>query len=134
MRIADFRLRDTRLFYREGAKSARKSPNSGLGSFKKPLRLLRPSGSGVFVIVCFLSSIFFFLSPAPSFAEDLVSTSGRLSVRGVEELREDSVPEDPGVAARIKFDAAASSWRFHSWLEGGWDGAVTRPSQDNSLF
>ena len=28
----------------------------------------------------------------------------------------------------------ASSWKFHSWLEGGWDGAVKRPARDHSLF
>ena len=25
-------------------------------------------------------------------------------------------------------------WRFHSWLEGGWDGIVARPARDRDLF
>ena len=83
---------------------------------------------------CFYAVLIFLLAVLSANADDSLSTSGRLSVRGVQEFREDSVPEDPGVAARIKFDAAASSWRFHSWLEGGWDGSVTRPSRDHSLF
>ncbi|HWR72049.1 MAG TPA: hypothetical protein VN604_02660 [Nitrospirota bacterium] len=69
-----------------------------------------------------------------SFAEESYALSGRVSVRGVEELRDDSVPEDPGFSGRIKLDASRSSWRFHSWLEGGWDGAITRPSREHSLF
>lgn len=52
----------------------------------------------------------------------------------MEELRAESVPEDPGLSGRIKLDVSASPWRLHSWIEGGWDGAVTRPSRDHSLL
>lgn len=73
--------------------------------------------------------------PAPvSGADAGLSSSGRLSVRGVQKLRDGSVPEDPGISGRIQLDASDSSWRVRSWLEGGWDGAVTRPSRDRSLF
>ncbi len=83
---------------------------------------------------CFYAILLFFLLVLPAGADGSLTTSGRLSVRGVEELQDDSVPEDPGFSGRIKLDVTASSWRFHSWLEGGWDGAVTRPTRDNSLF
>jgi hypothetical protein len=82
--------------------------------------------------------IFFMLScllyASYSFADENLSLSGRLDLRGVEALDRDSVKEDPDLEARIKFDATVSSWRFHSWLEGGWDGSVKRPAQDHSLF
>jgi hypothetical protein len=81
----------------------------------------------------FLLFLFLFFS-SPSFADDSFSLSGRLNVRGVEEMNGDSAPEDPSLFGRIKMDASRSSWRVHSWLEGGWDGAVKRPSQDHSLF
>ena len=62
------------------------------------------------------------------------SLSGRINAFGVEAVESDSVKEDPSLDGRIKFDAAAPSWRFHSWLEGGWDGSVRRPIRDNALF
>jgi len=76
--------------------------------------------------------ILFFTSP--SFADDSFSTSGSLYLRGVEALEHDSVKEDPSLTGRIKVDVTRSTWRFHSWLEGGWDGSVKRPAQDHSLF
>lgn len=67
-------------------------------------------------------------------ADDSFSVSGRLNLRGVHALDDESVKEDPSLYGRIKLEASASSWRVHSWLEGGWDGAVRRPSRDHSLF
>lgn len=82
-----------------------------------------------------ISLIFFiFLTAYPSFADEALSVSGRLDLRGVEALDRDSVKEDPSLTGRIKLDATGSEWRFHSWLEGGWDGSVKRPAQDHSLF
>ncbi len=81
--------------------------------------------------------IFLFLSViniCPSFAEDSVSLSGRLDLRGVEAMESDSAKEDPSFEGRVKLDATGPEWRFHSWLEGGWDGAVKRPPRDSSLF
>jgi len=69
-----------------------------------------------------------------SFAEDALSVSGRLDLRGVEALQKDSVKEGPGVNGLIKLDANSSSWKIHSWLEGGRDGSVREPVQDHSLF
>ena len=78
--------------------------------------------------------LLFFLLAAPSFAGDPFSTSGRLDLRGVEALDRDSAKEEPGAAGRIKLDANGESWKLHSWLEGGWDGAVQRPVREHSLF
>ena len=52
----------------------------------------------------------------------------------MQELNRDSVNEEPSAIGRIKLDASSASWKFHSWLEGGWDGAVQKPVQDHSLF
>lgn len=82
---------------------------------------------------CFCVALIVFAA-LPANADDSLSLSGRLNVRGVEKLNDDSVKEDPGLSGRIKMDASSSSWRLHSWLEGGWDGAVKRPSRDHSLF
>ena len=71
---------------------------------------------------------------SPSSAEDSFSTSGRLDLLGAVAQNNDSVKEEPGLTGRIKTDTSQSSWRFHSWLEGGWDGTVTRPAQDKELF
>lgn len=71
---------------------------------------------------------------SPSIAEESYNTSGRLDVRGVAAQNGDTMKEEPGFTGRIKIDTPQSSWRFHSWLEGGWDGTVTRPAQDKKLF
>jgi hypothetical protein len=71
---------------------------------------------------------------SPSIAEESFSTSGSLDLRGVAAQHSDTVKEEPGLTGRIKIDTPQSSWRFHSWLEGGWDGTVTRPAQDKKLF
>jgi uncharacterized protein DUF1302 len=77
---------------------------------------------------------FILLTSSPSLADEIFSASGRFNLRGVESLEKDSVKEDPGLTGMIKLDANSSSWRFHSWLEGGWDGTVRRPARDRSLF
>lgn len=74
------------------------------------------------------------LTSSPSFADDALSLSGNLDLRGVQELNSDSVKEDPSLTGRIKADSAGAPWRFHAWLEGGWDGSVKRPAQDDRLF
>ena len=71
---------------------------------------------------------------SPSIADESYSTSGSLDLRGVAAQNSDTVKEEPGLTGRIKIDTPQSSWRFHSWLEGGWDGTVTRPAQDKKLF
>ncbi len=69
-----------------------------------------------------------------SFADDTTAISGRLDLQGVKNLNSDSVQEDPSLTGRIKIDTPQSEWRFHSWLEGGWDGTVIRPARDKKLF
>jgi hypothetical protein len=87
-------------------------------------------------VIRHLTTLFFLyiLFVTPSFADDSFSTSGRLDLRGAEALDRDSAKEEPGAAGRIKLDVNSASWKLHSWLEGGWDGAVRRPAQDHSLF
>lgn len=77
--------------------------------------------------------LLFCCSPA-SFAGDRLSASGAFGLRGIESLQKDSVQEQPGLSGLIKLDASDTSWKFHSWLEGGRDGAVRTPAQDHSLF
>ena len=67
-------------------------------------------------------------------AENLLVSSGSLDLRGVSSLNSDSVREDPTAIGRVKIDGNGLVWQFHSWLEGGWDGTVKRPSQDKDLF
>lgn len=71
---------------------------------------------------------------SPTIAEDALSVSGVLNLRGVEELQQNSVKEEPGMSGLIKLDGNNASWKVHSWLEGGRDGAVRKPVQDHSLF
>ena len=71
---------------------------------------------------------------SPSLAEESYSVSGRLDLRGVTARNSHSVKEEPGLTGRIKIDTPGSMWQFHSWLEGGWDGTVTRPARDKKLF
>ncbi len=73
--------------------------------------------------------------PSPSIAQDGgYAVAGKLSARGVQEIESDSIEEHPSLDGRIKLDYDASNWRFHSWLEGGWDGAVRDRDRDNALF
>jgi len=74
------------------------------------------------------------LTTSLSFADDTLSVSGKIDLRNVEALNSDTVQEDPTLTGRIKMDMTRSSWRFHSWLEGGWDGTVKRPAADEQLF
>lgn len=67
-------------------------------------------------------------------AENAFSASGSLTLRGVDPLYRDSVKEDPGLEGRVKLDASENAWQFHSWIEGGWDGAVKRTPRDRALF
>ncbi|MCK9417834.1 MAG: hypothetical protein M0R70_00470 [Nitrospirae bacterium] len=69
-----------------------------------------------------------------SFADDTIGISGKLDLRGVKNLTSDSVREEPSLIGRIKLDTRQSAWRFHSWLEGGWDGTMKRPARDRNLF
>lgn len=91
----------------------------------KPIHLSRS------VLLLFITTLFL---ASPSRGEESFTSSGRLDLRGVERLKSDTAPDDPGLSGRIKLDGNASSWKFHSWLEGGWDGTVKRPARDHSLF
>jgi len=85
---------------------------------------------------CKLLSLILFMTVAasPSIADETLSVSGNLELRGVYELDKDSIKENASLTGKIKLDAMQPTWRFHSWLEGGWDGAVHKPEQDHALF
>lgn len=74
------------------------------------------------------------LSASPCRADDLLSLSGRLDLRGVLPLHGDSGAEYPSLTGRLKLDTPSSDWRFHAWLEGGWDGSVDLPARDHALL
>jgi hypothetical protein len=42
--------------------------------------------------------------------------------------------EYPSLLGRVKIDTTPSTWRFHAWLEGGWDGSVHLPAQDHAFL
>ncbi len=73
-------------------------------------------------------------SASVCFAGDFLSVSGRLDLRGGLALDGNSAKEDPSLVGRLKVDTPPSMWRFHSWLEGGWDGSVKRPIKDHALL
>ncbi|MBE0558994.1 MAG: hypothetical protein IH628_17335 [Proteobacteria bacterium] len=81
----------------------------------------------IFLLLCVMGA-------SNSFAEGSLTASGQISLRGTDARDDNSIKEDPSLTGRLKLDAIGSSWRFYSWLEGGWDGTVRRPPQDSSLF
>src|SRR6266542_174245 len=89
--------------------------------------ILMVMGLGNFGFILFILSILLIQSfISDCFASDLISISGRLGLIGSVALDNDTIKEDPSFSGRVKIDLAPSKWRFHSWLEGGWDGTVKR--------
>ncbi|HET6420171.1 MAG TPA: hypothetical protein VFG19_08450 [Geobacteraceae bacterium] len=82
----------------------------------------------------FLSILLITFPASTCLAGDFLSVSGRLDLRGGPALESDSVKEDPSFTGRLKVDTPPSRWRFHSWLEGGWDGSVEHPVRDHALL
>jgi hypothetical protein len=74
------------------------------------------------------------LSAPPCLAGDFLSVSGRLNLRGVVALDSNSEKEYPSLTGRLKVDTPRSNLRFHSWLEGGWNGSVKLPPHDHALL
>ncbi|MDH4162592.1 MAG: hypothetical protein OEW15_07860 [Nitrospirota bacterium] len=96
------------------------------GTVDDGTRIMKSFACYVFMV---LSSI---VACAPIiYADDLLSMSGRLDLRSVHALQDDSVPEHPSLDGRIKVSAEGTSWRFHSWIEGGWDGSVKGPDHEH---
>lgn len=67
-------------------------------------------------------------------SDEMVTTSGRVSLRGLASLDSASVDEDPSVIGRLEVDARLAAWRLHSLVEGGWDGAVRDQESDQLVF
>lgn len=84
--------------------------------------------------VFFLTILFMQFSSSVCLAGDFLSFSGRLELRGGVALDNGSEDEYPSLTGRLKIDTPASKWRFHSWLEGGWDGTVKLPGRDHALL
>lgn len=98
----------------------------------------RPYGNhmGKFLLchACFFLLILLTAAPAPARAGDYLSFSGNLALRGVAALNDNSETEYPSLTGRLKIDTPPAIWRFHSWLEGGWDGTVHLPARDRALL
>jgi hypothetical protein len=93
----------------------------------KPSRLSTP----LRIVIPLLGIMLFHSSPSPG--EEPYALSGKLDLHRVQALEEGSVREDTSLLSRLKLDQEAFSWKIHSWLEGGWDGAVKNLAQDHAL-
>lgn len=82
----------------------------------------------------FITFVVFACLAPQCLAEDFLSVSGRLNLRGVIPLNNSSPTEYPSLLGRVKIDTKPATWRFHMWLEGGWDGSVDLPSHDHSVL
>lgn len=79
------------------------------------------------ILLCFLAST--------GYAEDVLSVSGNLHLRGVVPLNGNSVREYPSLLGQVNVDSKIHGpWRFHMCLEGGWDGSVSLPVEDHSTL
>lgn len=84
------------------------------------------------LIVAFLLTMFASVCWAE---DDVLSVSGRLDMRLVMPLQfTDSEPEHPSLLGKLKVDTTPPNWRFHMWLEGGWDGAVALPVEKYTVI
>lgn len=81
-----------------------------------------------------VSVILLMIFAFPCFADDFLTTSGNLHLRGVVPFNRNSATEYPSLLGRFKVDTTPSQWRFHMWLEGGWDGAVDHPPERDSII
>ena len=68
------------------------------------------------------------------FAEDFLTASGNVHLRGVVPFHSGSATEYPSLTGRLKVDTTHPTWRMHMWLEGGWDGTVDTPADNNSIL
>ena len=82
--------------------------------------------------VCILS-LTLLVNSVPAYGADSISTSGSLSLSGVGQIDHASSSEEPSLTAQVKVDAQKSSWRLHTFIDGGWDGTSRDPQQYNSL-
>jgi hypothetical protein len=90
-----------------------------------------PAARPKWVFVCL---VLLLANAVPVYADDAMSISGRLKLYGVYALDADSIEEDPSATAKVQLDAQKCGWRFHSWVEGGWDGTVRSPRRDHSIL
>ena len=68
------------------------------------------------------------------FADDFLTTSGNVQLHGVVPFHSSSASEYPSLLGKLKVDTTPPKWRFHMWLEGGWDGTVEHPSARDSII
>jgi hypothetical protein len=128
------------LIYRKGRRVIQKESiikkRSGLLTSRKPFAfLLYSASSASSAVYCFcIIAVLILFTASNSSAGDFFTFSGRLDLRGVVALDDDSEKEYPSFTGRLKIDTLPSKWRFHSWLEGGWDGTVKLPAKDHALL
>ncbi|MBN1664329.1 MAG: hypothetical protein JW943_12075 [Deltaproteobacteria bacterium] len=80
-----------------------------------------------------ITAVFLVFLASAGFAEDFLSVSGKVNLRGVVPLNKDSEKEYPSLLGKIRVDTTHPAWRFHLWLEGGWDGSVDLPARNHSV-
>lgn len=78
--------------------------------------------------------ILLFFIASTGYAEDFLSVSGNLHLRGVVPLNGNSVMEYPSLMGQLNVDTKPAPFRFHMCLEGGWDGSVILPVEDHSTL
>ncbi|MDR3631056.1 MAG: hypothetical protein P4L42_12050 [Desulfocapsaceae bacterium] len=82
------------------------------------------------VCILLLSQLF---NSVSVYGADSISTTGSLSLSGIEQIDHASRSEAPSLTAQVEANAQESSWRLHTLIEGGWDGASPDPQQYHSL-
>jgi hypothetical protein len=82
----------------------------------------------------FLAAFLVLVTTSAAFAEDFFSFSGSLDLRGIIPLDSRGPAEYPSLTGKFKIDTPPSTWRFHSWIEGGWDGSVRLPAKDHAVL
>jgi hypothetical protein len=82
-----------------------------------------------------IAVILLFILVSAGHAEDFLSVSGKLHLRGVMPLNGNSNTEYPSLLGRVNVDTKKPGpWRFHMTLDGGWDGSVHLPVEDHSTL
>jgi len=81
-----------------------------------------------------LAVVLLVLLSSSGHAEDFLSASGKLHLRGVVPFNQNSIREYPSLLGQLKVDTKPAAWRLHMCLEGGWDGTVELPVEDHSTL
>jgi hypothetical protein len=80
-----------------------------------------------------VAAVFLLLFASTGFADEVFSVSGMLKLWASLPLNSESETESPSFTGRVKIDTFPARWRFHAWIEGGWDGGVQLESRDHAI-